>query len=604
MKDRSRWLSLSSCVLIVCVAMLALSGWLGSPQRAAGATTLCVQPGSVGCFSTISAALVGANDGDTIQVAMGTYIEYVVITKTVTVQGGWNATFTARDPAAFPTIIRPPDASFSVVYIQGQFGVPTATMPTFDGFVVTGGGGGNHGGGVRVTNSNAIVSDNIITGNIGYLLGGGIWVQNGAPLIENNYIENNHNSGGWGGGVELEGTQATLIGNVIANNAISDSVGYGGGIAVDGGGPVTLTANTIISNAAATITSTAPQYDVGHGGGVYIENAQANLTGNIVQSNAANAVSAFGFGGAFGHGGGIDIVNSPVFTLTSNSILTNTAGYKYYVYLSGGGLEIESSAGSLIDNVIAGNYANGNILFGNGGLAIFTSTVTVRGGQIRNNLTAINYEGYGGGLYASNSSITLDAVQIENNYAGNSPAYGLGGGLAFFNSPYTLTNAIIDDNYAYNNDTSVGGLFANANSPGLAVNNTFANNKGQGIRVGSPLTATNNIIQGRGVNNTTGISLTGAVPVSVTLNDFYNYPFEVRGFVLAPSNIVIDPQLDSAFHLNSNSPAIDAGTRTNAPNHDVDGQLRPMAGTSGLFHFDIGADEYPGAAQINRDLAK
>ncbi len=76
---------------------------------------------------------------------------------------------------------------------------------------------------------------------------------------------------------------------------------------------------------------------------------------------------------------------------------------------------------------------------------------------------------------------------------------------------------------------------------------------------------TNNIIQGRGVINTTGTSLTGAVPVSVTFNDFYNYPFDVRGFVLAPSNIVINPQLDSTFHLNSNSPAIDAGTRTLSP---------------------------------------
>ena len=56
----------------------------------------------------------------------------------------------------------------------------------------------------------------MITGNLGYLLGGGVWVQNGAPVLQNNHIENNHliqSSGGWGGGVELEGTQATLIGN-------------------------------------------------------------------------------------------------------------------------------------------------------------------------------------------------------------------------------------------------------------------------------------------------------------------------------------------------------------------------------------------------------
>lgn len=593
----ARWLKL---IASGALALVALTGARLVLPRRVSATMLCVQPGSLSCFNSIGQAITAAHTGDTIQVAAGTYIEYVVITKTVTLQGGWNATFTARDPAVFPTIIRPPDASFSVVDIEG----PAA--PTLDGFTITGGGGGNHGGGIRIRGSNGVVSNNTITGNVGYLLGGGIWVQGGAPTIQNNHVENNHitpSIGGWGGGVELEGTQATLIGNVIANNSISDSVGYGGGIAVEGGGPVTLTGNTIMSNAAAAITSTTPQFDVGYGGGVYVSSAPVNLTGNVIQSNAANAVRAFGFGGAFGHGGGVDIVNTPAFTLTGNTIISNTTGYKYYVYLSGGGLEVESSAGSLTDNVIGSNHANGNILFGNGGgLAAFTSTLSIRGGQILNNLTSINYEGYGGGLYAFNSSITLDAARIENNYAANSPFYGLGGGIALFNTPYTLTNSILDSNYSYNNDTSVGGLFADANSPGYVINNTFANNMGQGIRVAAALTATNNILQGRGVNNTTGISLTGAVPVSVTFNNFYNYPFEVRGFVLASSNIVINPQLDSAFHLNSNSSAVDAGTRTDAPDHDFDGQPRPMVGSSGLFRFDIGADEFTGAAQTHRPL--
>ena len=604
MIKQRRWLNLSSSVFAAWAAVLVVSVWLSLSPRHVSAMTLCVQPGSMSCYSTISAALHAAHAGDTIEVAAGTYIEYVVITQTLSVQGGWNADFTARDPAAYPTIVRPPDAAFSVVYIQGQFGDHSAVAPTLDGFTITGGGGGNHGGGLRVTNSNAIVSNNIITGNVGYLLGGGIWVQNGAPLIENNTIENNHNSGGWGGGVELEGTQATLIGNLIANNAISDSVGYGGGVAIQGGGPVTLTNNTIISNAAATITSTMPQFDVGYGGGVYVESAPVNLTGNTVMSNAANGVFAFSFGGAFGYGGGIYIVNTPAFTLTGNTVMNNVASYKYYLYPSGGGLQIEFSTGSLTDNVIAGNHANGNILFGNGGgAAIFTSTLNLRGGQIINNVTSINCEGYGGGLYASNSSITLDAVHIENNCAGNSPFYGLGGGLAFFNTPYTVTNAIVDNNRAYLNDTAVGGLFANAGSPGLLINDTFSDNYGQSIRVGAPLTATNNILRYSGIYTTTGISLTAAVPVSVTYSDFYGYVYNVKGFSLNATNIVINPQLDSAFHLNSNSPAIDAGTRTNAPNHDIDGQLRPMMSSSGLFRFDIGADEFTGAAQVNRNLA-
>ena len=529
------------------------------------------------------------------------------ITKTVSILGGFTcADFTNQNPTANITTINPSTPTQSVVSIIGQFGNTSQVAPTLDGFTISGGGGGNHGGGISVRNSDATISNNIISGNTGYLLGGGIWAQNGAPLIQNNRIENNlipDSSGDYGGGVELEGTQATLSGNTIANNSITDSTGYGGGVAIIGGGPVILTNNTIQSNSAATTTSAQPQFDISYGGGVYVSGAPVNLTGNTVTNNQANAVSASGAGGAYGYGGGIYITNSPSFTLSSNTISNNTAGYKYYVYLSGGGLQIDTSSGTLTDNVIQSNSANGNILFGNGGgVAVYTSTVTIQGGQISNNKTAINYEGYGGGLYAENSSVKIDSTRFDNNAAANSPSYGLGGGLDFFNSPYTITNAIISNNYAYNNDTSVGGLSARGNSPGVLINNTFANNKGQGIRIGAALTATNNVIQGLGVAGTTGISLTAAVPVSVTYNDFYNFPNVVAGFSLDPSNIVINPNLDSTFHLNAGSPAIDAGTHTNAPNHDIDGESRAMIGVSGLYKIDIGADEFAGAAQRMLDI--
>jgi hypothetical protein len=363
---------------------------------------------------------------------------------------------------------------------------------------------------------------------------------------------------------------------------------------------LTLTQNTIVDNIAAALTSTMPIYDVGYGGGISVENARVILSGNLIQKNLASGNVALGFGGSYGYGGGVYIHNSSAFTLTSNTIITNTASYKYYLYPSGGGMQIETSAGSLTNNVIAGNHANGNVLFGDGGgLAIYTSTLNIKGGQILNNVTSINDEGYGGGLYARSSKISLDAVLVKNNSAGNTPFYGLGGGLAFFSSPYTITNAIIAQNYAYPDDTAVGGIYANPQSPGRLANNTLANNKGQGIRSAALITLTNDIILG----HTTGISMSQHAPADANFNLFYDNTTNQRGFNLTSSNIIINPQLDANYHLTSLSPAIDAGTRAGAPLQDYDGQPRPMQATSGLFRFDIGADEYTGAAQSTRDLA-
>src|SRR5205807_8097560 len=127
------------------------------------------------------------------------------------------------------------------------------------------------------------------------------------------------------------------LGNVVAGDVISDAFGHGGGIAIDGGGPVLLSGNSLINNSAAIITG-----GVSYGGGVYASAVTLTLNSNVIQGNQANAAFAFSFGGAFGYGGGVYIVDTPAFTLSGNRILSNTAGYKYYMYLSGGGLQMDN----------------------------------------------------------------------------------------------------------------------------------------------------------------------------------------------------------------------------------------------------------------------
>jgi len=114
-----------------------------------------------------------------------------------------------------------------------------------------------------------------------------------------------------------------------------------------------------------------------------------------------------------------------------------------------------------------------------------------------------------------------------------------------------ITNAIVTDNYAFptNNFPSAGAIY-------------FDHRRRRRNRDGS-------------------------------VSDFHNYTVaNAFGFVLDPSNIVIDPRLNATFHLKTTSPAIDGGGLTAAPDHDIDRRPRLMVGTSGRNKVDIGVDEY------------
>jgi len=60
MTKPSRLFGISGSMIFALAILFGVGAWLGSPRHAS-ATTRCVGPGSVGCFSTISAVLIGAN---------------------------------------------------------------------------------------------------------------------------------------------------------------------------------------------------------------------------------------------------------------------------------------------------------------------------------------------------------------------------------------------------------------------------------------------------------------------------------------------------------------------------------------------------------------
>ncbi|MCB0164886.1 MAG: hypothetical protein KDI79_11710 [Anaerolineae bacterium] len=386
--------------------------WLGltTTTTPAHAGTLCVKPGGGnGCLASINAALAIAQKNDTIRVAAGIYNENVLISRTVTLQGGWNLIFNIRNINAFTSTIHPLINAQSVVAIEGQFANPAAVKPILDGFVISGGRadlGGNHGGGIRIRDSNALVISNTIRNNAAFLLGGGVWVQRGAPVLKGNHIINNRTLGlgqdAHGGGVQLENTQSVLLDNLIAGNIISGTEVYGGGLEISGTGAgyVTLRRNQFISN-TALIAST----NLGFGGGIAVNNGQVLLANSSLISNTAAA-----------SGGGIFIGGSSQgcchLTGQDNLIQSNTAKAK------GGGLFISA-----------------------GGMISFTHSALIA------NLA----EQDGGAIY--NSGV----ISLSNTTVSGNSANGMGGGIANFEQ-VNLVNATVSDNFS----SSGAGLF-NAN---------------------------------------------------------------------------------------------------------------------------------------------
>ena len=207
---------------------------------------------------TVQYAIDQASDGDVICVAdyvdgiipgPTTYAETIVVTKSITLDGAWEAgcmgihprlcSFTAV-PCAPEKVVLDAQECGRVISISGNI------TPTIDCFTITGGdadelggdpGGSNAGGGIYSRDAAPIVVHNIITGNFGcdfctstYGRGGGIYLLN-APataVISGNLIANNvadESTWGQGGGIMLRDSDAQVLSNTIEYNRAGHSAG-------------------------------------------------------------------------------------------------------------------------------------------------------------------------------------------------------------------------------------------------------------------------------------------------------------------------------------------------------------------------------------------
>jgi parallel beta-helix repeat protein len=280
-----------------------------------------------------------------------------------------------------------------------------------------------------------------------------------------------------------------------------------------------------------------------------------NSTSGIYAYSDAGLVVAdceiFSNGASAASGGGI-YINSGSHSIRDSVIRDNSAT------INGGGLFLQNAAGGITieDTSITGNTAPSG-----GGVNINNSNVTLRRSVISGN-SVVND---GGGVYQTNTaSVTLENCLLVDNE-------GNRGGGAFVNGTAILVvNTTVADNRALGGD---GGGYYLVCAAITVRNSIFWNNTaaGNGHAVLQSCSTADSIL-------TDSIATTGSAW-------FYGGTW-ITGGNIDPAR---DPMFSGGgdYHLQGNSPAIDAANASYAPAEDIDGDPRPQGGAD-----DIGADEY------------
>ncbi|MCC6456773.1 MAG: right-handed parallel beta-helix repeat-containing protein [Caldilineaceae bacterium] len=381
--------------------------------------------------STVQTALDAAANGQTIRISgvcgdlhqNGGPGQLLTLNKNVTLQGGWNETFTTLNPTAFPTILDSAGLG-RVVYINGNF------TPILENLVIRNGNASGLSGGPA-----------------GKDAGGGVYSNGGAPTFKNTDIANNQ-SPDLGAGVYLTGPNAANFqGGFVRNNSGAER---GGGLYIDHSAPI-LTGVNIAGNSARG------------GGGVYLYRSPAQFLDNAAAGSAPtcrisnnsssvmpNYVPGPDAGGlpvlwlAPGGGGGI-VLDESAATLRGCAINGNMGRV-------GGGVYVHNSAAILENSLISANRAQqpnpAAILIGPGGVrdgdggGLLLDNQEPAASTLRGLLLGSNEALRGSGMMtrlARGGTLSLPHFTINSN-VGGSAVYALGESHLAFNNTIVAFN--------------------------------------------------------------------------------------------------------------------------------------------------------------------
>ncbi len=540
----------------------------------------------------ISGVCAGVNDEDGL--AQLAYLDH-----SLTLQGGWNSDFTARDTALYPTTLNALGLG-RVIYAH------TGVSVTIEGLNLTGGNASRQGG----------ASLNVTEG-----AGGALYAQYGAATVRDAVLYGNYASttsgNGYGGGIAIYNAALTVTNSIIRENVASlNSNGAGGGLYLYQDELNSHRNYDVLIQNSQLLTNTASVAGHALGGALrmtYYYYGHITLRANMLRGNRA----ASGYGE--GKGGGFYCSNSSNSTATRlehNQILYNEAasgnfsGYGGGVYADGCNLALSENT---IEHNRAANTANSSYAgYGGGVYVTGGGTFSASEGMFTRNSIAYNTanplgHGLGGGMYLASSagvgsSIppkgSLDGDRLRFNTAGASGYESRGGGLYVYRVSPVLNNLLVTDNQAY---AQGSGIYVDGANTTLyhatILHNTGGD--GAGIRVAEAVIGLNTYTSTLKLYNSIVATQTVGVSVNLTntaildTNLWYANTANTggSGTIVNTNALSGDPRFAAdGYHLLSASPAKDV-VLVSPVEDDVDGDYR-----YGGHGYDLGADEYPAPA--------
>jgi len=482
--------------------------------------------------------------------------------------------------------------------------------PTLEDLIIKGNTASGFGGGIYAKNSHVFGQNLIIQDNFA-ISGGGLALVNGGEYKLKNISVLDNSADSMGGGIYLS-TASSTIDSSMVNNNLSD---VGGGIYIESNTVLSINNSDILNNEAVSAVSggggiqsvgsylfledvrinqnTAPN---GNGGGIFA--VSTNATGSNLQFEGNNAST----------GGGVFIEDGTVLSLMNTDIINNEA---YTTVTGGGGIrsinsslyleELEIKQNNALNGYGAAiNFSNKNtalscslnvintIIDSNyaahvAGIDIWSSATEPADifALIKNSKIKHNQAGNNSGFYAlgSKTEVLIDSCLVEKNITEGPRA-----GVTFVNGAKgrIIRSIIFDNNSFFNEAPGVSsGLSVSSGASvqlikSAVVANTGGLTSGLTLAGGSAEVINSFITHNDGIQvgiypetnkNTISMHYSGLYPADNSLNMDAD-----PTVILDTSNLVLlDPlyiDLENGnFHLNFNSPAVDAG----APDLDNDG---------------------------------